>query len=154
MNRTSTAKEALIAEALGDLATLLDRVEAVVPHVDESRKALILTGEVLSRKIANIEPEMKEFTGRAKQETAKYLDRYLSEAARNARDTQTAAMQEAAREMFKKEVNPVVRQVLAHLQHIAMQRDRLFEQSLTHAFTFTVGYLLGAATIAMTIWMQ
>lgn len=77
MNRPNTAKEALLAEALGEMASLIERVEAVVPHVDESRKALILTGELLSRKIANIEPEMKEFTGRAKQVTAKYIDRYL-----------------------------------------------------------------------------
>lgn len=39
MNRPSTAKEALIAEALGEVATLIDRVEAVAPVMNSSRQA-------------------------------------------------------------------------------------------------------------------
>lgn len=37
MNGTSSAREALIAETLGEMAGLLDRVEAVAPALDSSR---------------------------------------------------------------------------------------------------------------------
>jgi hypothetical protein len=35
MNSVSTAREALIAEALGEVGALIDRVEALVPAVDD-----------------------------------------------------------------------------------------------------------------------
>ena len=40
-NRPGTAREALIAEAIGDLARLLDRAEALQPAMLESSRALI-----------------------------------------------------------------------------------------------------------------
>ena len=39
--RLSTAREALIAEALGDVARLIDRLEALRPAMDQAR--LVLT---------------------------------------------------------------------------------------------------------------
>lgn len=40
MNRPTTTREALIAEALGDMAQLVDRIEALAPAMDETRRAL------------------------------------------------------------------------------------------------------------------
>ena len=149
MNRPTTAKEALLAEALGDIASLIERVEAVVPQVDESRKALILTGELLSRKIANIEPEMKEFTGRAKLETAKYIDRYLAEATTKARETQTKAMQDAALELFRKEFDPLVHRVVAHLQQLAQKQTTTWSALVTHAAAFSGGVVFATVMFAV-----
>ena len=149
MNRPTTAKEALLAEALGEMASLIERVEAVVPHVDESRKALILTGEVLSRKIANIEPEMKEFTGQAKQVTAKYIDRYLAEVTTKARETQTKAMQEAAHELFRKEFDPLVHRVVAHLQQLAQKQTTTWSKLVTHAAAFFGGVVFATVMFAV-----
>ena len=36
MNRPTTAREALVAEAIGDVARLLDRVESLVPLLDRT----------------------------------------------------------------------------------------------------------------------
>jgi hypothetical protein len=148
MNQPTTAKEALLAEALGEMASLIERVEAVVPHVDESRKALILTGEVLSRKIANIEPEMKEFTGRAKQVTAKFIDSYLAEVTTKARETQTKAMQEAGHELFRKEFDPLVHRVVAHLQQLAQKQSTTWSALVTHAVAFFGGVVFATVMIA------
>ena len=43
MNPPSTAREALIAEALGDVARLIDRVEALTPAMDKARQ-YVFTG--------------------------------------------------------------------------------------------------------------
>lgn len=151
MNRPSTAKEALIAEALGDLDLLLKRLEAVVPLVDSTRKTLIKSSETISREIATFAPHMKEFTDYAKIQTAKQIDRSVVEVTQRAKEAQLQSMQEAAREMFKKEVDPVVRQVLAQLQQIAQQRDHPFDRWATYAMAFCCGCLL---TVVVLTWVR
>jgi hypothetical protein len=41
MSHPSTAREAFIVETIGEVAALLDRVEAVTPALDASRLALV-----------------------------------------------------------------------------------------------------------------
>lgn len=95
MNRMSTAKEALIAEALGDMDLLLKRLEAVVPLVDGTRKTLIKSADMVSREIAGFAPHMKEFTDYAKIQTAKQIDRSVTDVTQRAKEMQVQAMREA-----------------------------------------------------------
>ena len=37
----SNAREALLAEALGDLANLLDRIETLAPAIEQARRSLL-----------------------------------------------------------------------------------------------------------------
>lgn len=48
MNDLTTAREALVAEALGEVAQAAERLEAVVPAVDASREALMQASATLS----------------------------------------------------------------------------------------------------------
>jgi GTPase involved in cell partitioning and DNA repair len=151
MNRPSTAKEALIAEALGDMDLLLKRLEAVVPLVDGTRKTLIKSSEMISREIATFAPHMKEFTDYAKIQTAKQIDRSVVEVTQRAKEAQLQAMQEAAREMFRKEVDPVVRQVSAQLQQLArlaQSRKNPWMPWLTHGSAFMAGTALTWLVVA------
>jgi len=56
MGRPSDTREVLIAEALGDFATLLARIDAVKPTLEKSCSDLNLTAD---RLLDNIEPFQK-----------------------------------------------------------------------------------------------
>lgn len=43
MNRPSTAKEALLTEAFGEMASLIERLETLALELDASRQALVLS---------------------------------------------------------------------------------------------------------------
>lgn len=156
MNRMSTAKEALIAEALGDLDLLLKRLEAVVPLVDATRKTLIKSTEMVSREIAGFAPHMKQFTDYAKVQTAKQIDRSVTDVTQRAKEMQVEAMREAALELFKKEFHPLVNQVIARLEHLtqlAQPRPNPWMPWLTHSAAFVTGAAL-TWLVAVMIWVR
>jgi hypothetical protein len=156
MNRMRTAKEALIAEALGDLNLLLKRLEAVVPLVDGTRKTLIKSTEMVSREIAGFAPQMKEFTDYAKIQTAKQIDRTVMEVTQRAKEMQVQAMREAALDMFKKEFHPTVNQVIARLEHLArlaQPRPNPWMPCLTHGASFMTGAAL-TWLVMVVIWAR
>lgn len=155
MNCPSTAKEALLAEALGDMASLVDRLDLMAPKVDASRQALLKSSESIAREIAKFAPDMQAFTHHAKVQTEKYVNRHLTEATASSREAQLRAMQEGAREMFKKEVDPVVRQVSAQLQQLALlaqPRKNPWVPWLTHGAAFVTGAALTWLVVA--IWVR
>lgn len=156
MNGTSTAREALIAEALGDLALLLDRLEKVGPKVDETRQALQKSSDSISREIARFAPDMQAFTLHAKLETEKYVNRHVEAAIVSAREEQLRVMQEGARDLFKKEVDPVVRQVSAQLHRLAQlaqPRPNPWMPWLTHGAAFATGTAMTWLAVVM-IWLR
>ena len=58
MSRTNTAREALIAEALGDVARLLDRLEALMPALDEAQRAQRQASKALAAQAQDFEIRM------------------------------------------------------------------------------------------------
>jgi hypothetical protein len=156
MNPASSAKEALIAEALGDLALLLDRLETVGPTVDASRAALLKSSEAIAKEIAEFAPDMRKFTHHAKLQTEKFVAHQLAQATTSAREAQLKLMEEAARELFKTKVDPVVRQVSAQLQHmaqLAQPRKHPWMPWLTHISAFVTGAAL-TWLVVVAIWVR
>ena len=73
MSHPSTAREALIVEAIGDVARLIERVEAVGPVVEESCRALQLASMTLRDELAGFERRMAAITEHAKTQTVKHI---------------------------------------------------------------------------------
>jgi len=122
MNRPSTAREALIAEILGDVAALVERVEALAPAMDASRQALVQVGEELVNQVATFDNRTEMLTNHAVVVASNRILRRANEVTAKTLDTQILAMQAAAREMFNKEVDPVVHRVAVQLQQLTLQR--------------------------------
>jgi len=153
MSSTGSAREALIAEALGEVAALLDRVEAVGPALDGSRLALIHASTELAGQVAAFESRMAGITENAKTQAVKHIARRTDEITRVSAEAQTRAMEEAARMLFRTEVGPALLRVAMPLQHLADLAHRgahPWQHWLTHAATAAAA---SAVTWALAAWL-
>jgi hypothetical protein len=149
----TTAREALLAEALGEVARLAERLEAVAPTLDASREALVRSGENLAGQVGSFETRMVAITENAKMQAVKHIARRTDELARGALDAQTRAMEEAARALFRAEVGPALQQLVVPLQQLAdlaHRGARPWDRWLTHAATAAVA---SALTWALAAWL-
>jgi hypothetical protein len=145
-----TAREALIAEAIGDVVALLDRLETVAPSMDASRQALVQARLELAIQVVAFEERMTAITENAKMQAVKHIARRTDEAARGLLDMQTRAMEEAARTLFKAEVAPALQRLVRPLQHLASRTGHPWACWLTHAATAAVS---SAVTWALAAYL-
>lgn len=153
MSDLVTAREELMAVAIGDLGTLLDRVEKLAPQVEASRMALLSTSTELAERVEAYSKRMDEITENAKAQAVKHIARRADEMARGTVETQTRAMEEAARVVFRNEIGPTLQRVTLPLQEVAaMARKgaRPWERWLLHTAT---AVLSSAISWAMAAWL-
>ena len=156
MTNLSSAREAFIVETLGEVSTLLDRVEAVAPALDASRLALINASTELAGQVTSFERRMAGITENAKVQAVKHIARRTDEIARGAVETQTRVMEESARMLFRTEVGPALQRVAMPLQHLAdlaHRGARPWQHWLTHAATAVVASAL-TWTLAAWLWAR
>jgi hypothetical protein len=145
-----TAREALIAEAIGDVVALLDRLETVAPSMDASCQALVQARLELAIQVVAFEERMAAITENAKVQAVKHIARRTDEAARGLLDMQTRAMEEAAQTLFRAEVAPALQQLVRPLQHLASRAGHPWACWLTHAATAA---LASAVTWALSAYL-
>ncbi|MBT9552964.1 MAG: hypothetical protein IV088_19100 [Hydrogenophaga sp.] len=153
MSDLVTVREELMAVAIGDLGTLLDRVEKFAPQLDASRMELLSASSDLADMVEAYAKRMDEITENAKVQTVKHIARRADEMARATVDTQTRAMEEAARVVFRNEIGPVLQRVTLPLQEfadLARKDARPWEGWLLHAAT---AVLASAISWAMAAWL-
>lgn len=146
MNDLTTAREALVAEALGEVSQVVERLASVVPAVDASREALTQASSDLREQLTAFEARMAALTEHAKGVTVRHIAQRTDELARSAGQAQVVAMQAAAVTLFQQELRPALRQLTALLQ----QRSCLsrIEPWLTHAAAGGLGAALSWAAAA------
>ena len=135
MSRANTAREALIAEALGDVARLLDRLEALMPALDEAQRAQRQASKALAAQAQDFETRMLATTEHAKKVTAQFIAKRADDVARATLAEQTGAMKQAARLVFQDEVAAAVIQLVVPLNRLVEQVNRPWLRWLTHAAT-------------------
>ena len=150
MNPPSTAREALIAEALGDVARLIDRVEALTPAMDRARQALAQANAQWVHRVIGFEGRMAAITENAKTKAIEHIARRTDEVARRSLDQQTLAMTEAARALFNAELGQALQRITTSLQPLVERVERPWELWLTYAATAAAA---SAATWAVTIYL-
>jgi ABC-type transporter Mla subunit MlaD len=148
-----TVREELMAVAIGDLGTLLDRMDTLAPRLDASQLALRLVSSELAEQVTAYEKRMVDITENAKLQAVKHIARRSDEVARGTVETQTRAMEEAARMVFRNEVSPALQRVALPLQDVAAlarKGARPWEGWLLHAAT---AVLASAISWAMAAWL-
>jgi hypothetical protein len=144
MMTPTTAREALIVEAIGDAAKLIRQVEALAPMLNESCQALLQADDSLRNALAGMEGRMAAITENAKTRTVQYLATRINEAAGRSIETQSRAMADAARVAFGAELGATMQRLQTTLKPLIERRQRYWESWLTH--------LAAAATASAATW--
>ena len=140
MSPPSSAREALIAELMGDVSTLLDRVDALVPALGATCDAVTRASADMDAKATQAEGRIAALTEAAKAHAIRHIAHRTEELARHSAETQTRAMQAAAQEAFRAELTPA----LGQLKRMFSVRS----QCWAHAAT-AVGSSLVTAALTM-----
>ena len=128
MDRPSNLREALLADALGDLHKLLDRADKLVPAIDEackalekSREALMITARGMAAEGEAVKRQALAEAEDTKKATLRYLGDHTKQLVAELVIWQTKAMGDTARSLLDKEVGPKLHDLAARLEK---QADR------------------------------
>ena len=136
MHAPRTTREALIAEVLGELDTLLARVEALPALVAVAEEKLTGTVAALDDAGDKYRMAVTAFTEQAKADLTEYLDRKAVEVSSKSVGEQLAAMQEAARLAFRSEASDKAENLGLVLSEAAKDlRQSMWSRLTEHAVT-------------------
>ena len=148
MNEPRTAREALIAEMLGDLDGLLARIEAIPAFIDTSEERFINTITALDKAGDKYRLTIAEFTELAKADLAEYLDRKTIEVSLKSAEDQRVVLQKVTQDIFRSEVSNQITKLNLVINDAAKQIrysrwSRFIEYAITALISsgFTVGLL-------------
>lgn len=151
MNAPRTAREALIAEVLGDLDGLLTRVEALPAMVAGAEGKLSDTIAALNEAGDKYRLAVTAFTEQAKADLSEYLDLKTAHAAQLATKTvedQRAALQEAARLAFRSEASDKAASLGVALGEAAKEfRRSMWSRMMEHAVTALIASAFTAGLV-------
>ena len=153
MTRSGTVREALIADALGEVARLIVQIEALAPALDQSRQALAHAHDGLAAELTAFESRMAALTENAKVQVMRHIARRTEETAREAAQAQVRAMEASARVLFREEIGPALQQAALPLRRLADLADRgsrPWQPWLTHMATAGVA---SGLTWALAAWL-
>jgi len=135
MTYPSSAREALIVEALGNVAQLLDRVEALTLSVNAARIALDSASAKLHGDLKALDADIQVVTHQAKVAMVDHVLKRVNKAASEAMATQAQAMTSAARLAFSDQAESNLPRLIKLLQNALQRIDRPWEVWMTHAAT-------------------
>lgn len=139
MTGPRTTREALIAEMLGELDTLLARVEALPKEIATAESQVANSVASLNEAGDKYRMAVTAFTEQAKTELTEFLQRKASEVAAKTVEEQRAAIQEAARQAFRSEASDKAAALGVALGQAAKQFQRTMATRLfEHGFTALV----------------
>lgn len=134
MERSTTAREALLAELIADVAKLIDRAEALLLSVDRSRDKLIEAARLLDERVALLERHLAATVLQSKAAAIQDLKRSTYEFAVASMQRQKDSMTEAIRQVVKKELQMPLSDYVTASQTRANLRRR-WRPWLTHSVT-------------------
>ena len=123
MNEPFTARDALVAEALGDIGVLLDRAEIVALEMRSAAEAVDRACDRLEAHAAAAEPRMAQLAEHAQGVAAKHIARSARETMHTAADDECRSMAAFARALFHSELNPALHSLLQAAKACAENRD-------------------------------
>jgi len=153
MTHPTTAREALIVEALGEAAKLIRQMEALTPALNESHQALVDAHAQLANQLAAFERHVAALTEKAKVQAVKHILARTDEAARRSIELQGRAMADAARVAFGAELGATLQRLQSSIQPLIERPGRRWERWLTHAAAAATASA-ATWTLAVTLWAR
>ena len=151
MERSSTAREALVAELMGDMAKLLDRIDTLAPAIDGARRDMTAAAHELAAGVTPFKAQMVQIADQTKRTSVQNILSCTNQAAAMLLEAQTTAMTASARAMFDKEVGPPLRQLASNLEQLVARTRRPWEAWVSHAATATVSATLSAMLVLYVV---
>ena len=144
MNRSTTAREALIVEVIGDVDKLIKRVEALTPAMNASERKLSAAAEQLGGCLEPLQAQLREDIIRNQNAAVNHVRRLNGEIAAHSTQDQILAMRAAARRIIEEDVKPELRDLASTLR-VLIERTRRpqWETWATYAATGTLPTILG-----------
>ena len=142
MDRLITARAALMAELIGDLANLVGRAESLATTMDKAREAMTDAAWLLDSRVEPFRHQLAAEVEQTKDIAVRAFIRQTNEVAVLEQRKQAEAMAVAARAVFEKEVVRPLRRLAETLNGVIDRADRRWVVWLAHAAT------AGASAIA------
>lgn len=150
MAAPNTAREALIAEMLGDLDSIIQRAERLPDIVDAAEGKLTASAKALESAGDKYRLMATAFTEEAKAELSEYLDRKTTQAVAKTTEEIKAAMQEAARLAFRSEAS----EKAANLGLVLADAAKIFRRSMwSRIFEHAITAMIASATTAALVYL-
>ena len=149
MNGPRTTREALIAEALGDLGRLIDQAQALIPAMNEARQAVIVAHDRLLQQAADqrstFELQIGKLSEKAKTQVVTHIVARADEACRRTVQKQTSEMRDALRALLAAEIDLAMQRLAVPLRLLKERKSGAYDLWLTH--------LAAAATASALTWV-
>lgn len=123
MNAPSSAREALLVEALGDVAVLLDRIENVGAVIASTTDAIALAASKLEAQAALMDARMARLAEHAQTQAVKHIARRTTELVHSAAEAESRSMAAFARALLHTELYPALRSLVQSAQACAANCD-------------------------------
>ena len=151
MSDPVAAREALIIEAIGEVANLLDSIQRLTPEIQEVGREIGRANEGLVNSLAAFESQVIALTERTKVHTVKHILARTDEAARQSIESQARAMADAARVAFGAEIGGALHRMQSTSQRVVEPTGWRWDQWLTH---LAAAAIAAAATwvLAVSLW--
>lgn len=146
MSRPSDAREALIAEAIGDVGRMMRQLAAVAPQVEETRGALLQAKDDLREWLEGFESHVIALAESAKTTTLHHIATRTDEAARRLIERQRSEISEMVRGAFGRELDDKLSRMQAAVQQLIESQQRRWEDWLLYAAAVVLG---SAATLVI-----
>lgn len=151
MSAPSTAREALLAEAIGDVAGLLQQIEALKPALTEICQVLEQASTTLADDLAGFQRQVAVITENAKVQAVRHMATRTDEATRRAIEAQSRAMADTARAAFAAELGTSIQHLQATLQALRERPNRSWEDWLLH---LSIAVTSSVATWALVLFAR
>ena len=150
---SSTTREALLAELMGDMAKLLDRVDTVTPAINDARRKMMVAAQELAAGVAPFKAHMVDIAVETRTTAVEHIVSRANGASAKLIEMQTRAMLDLSKAIVDKEVAPPLRQLAWNLEQL-LQRTRRprWEAWASHAATATVSAICSAMFVLYVVY--
>ena len=119
-------REAMVAQLLGDLDSLVKRVEAIVPPINQAVSGLKGSAKETTQALDHFRATTQAIVDQAQTSAVDHIIRRTNTVAQTSVQEQTEALSKAARSFFDREANALMKAILTELK----ARDSLLQRWL------------------------